>query len=152
MQLFLASILSGTALIVCLFAQSDWKPYSSPEGGFVVSLPDDAHTNTIVTETTAGRLFTHIVSATDRDLNEYMVSWTDYQRDVESKASEKTFDRMRDALIRQKEGKLMNESATMLAGRKGRAVTFTDNAGRSEERRVGKECQSTCRSRWSPYH
>src|SRR3546814_14859595 len=24
--------------------------------------------------------------------------------------------------------------------------------GRSEERRVGKECVSTCRSRWDPYH
>src|SRR3546814_1989630 len=29
-----------------------------------------------------------------------------------------------------------------------RASTST----RSEERRVGKECVSTCRSRWSPYH
>src|SRR3546814_1349112 len=27
-----------------------------------------------------------------------------------------------------------------------------DRAGRSEERRVGKECVSMCRSRWSPYH
>src|SRR3546814_8717514 len=26
------------------------------------------------------------------------------------------------------------------------------NLQRSEERRVGKECVSTCRSRWSPYH
>src|SRR3546814_5895795 len=26
------------------------------------------------------------------------------------------------------------------------------NYERSEERRVGKECVSTCRSRWSPYH
>src|SRR3546814_13026705 len=26
------------------------------------------------------------------------------------------------------------------------------NGWRSEERRVGKECVSTCRSRWSPYH
>src|SRR3546814_9334230 len=26
------------------------------------------------------------------------------------------------------------------------------NQDRSEERRVGKECVSTCRSRWSPYH
>src|SRR3546814_11679440 len=26
------------------------------------------------------------------------------------------------------------------------------NDKRSEERRVGKECVSTCRSRWSPYH
>src|SRR5213594_1417043 len=25
-------------------------------------------------------------------------------------------------------------------------------AGRSEERRVGKECERLCRSRWSPYH
>src|SRR3546814_6876328 len=28
----------------------------------------------------------------------------------------------------------------------------TNTALRSEERRVGKECVSTCRSRWSPYH
>src|SRR3546814_3082999 len=27
-----------------------------------------------------------------------------------------------------------------------------DDTERSEERRVGKECVSTCRSRWSPYH
>src|SRR3546814_4985051 len=27
-----------------------------------------------------------------------------------------------------------------------------DDKARSEERRVGKECVSTCRSRWSPYH
>src|SRR3546814_5158610 len=31
------------------------------------------------------------------------------------------------------------------AGARGRTA-------RSEERRVGKECVSTCRSRWSPYH
>src|SRR3546814_14702788 len=27
-----------------------------------------------------------------------------------------------------------------------------EQAKRSEERRVGKECVSTCRYRWSPYH
>src|SRR3546814_9560583 len=31
-------------------------------------------------------------------------------------------------------------------------VTGPGHASRSEERRVGKECVSTCRSRWSPYH
>src|SRR3546814_12613851 len=31
-------------------------------------------------------------------------------------------------------------------------VGIIDNIERSEERRVGKECVSTCRSRWSPYH
>src|SRR3546814_8075928 len=29
---------------------------------------------------------------------------------------------------------------------------LTVQGRRSEERRVGKECVSTCRSRWSPYH
>src|SRR3546814_14294641 len=31
-------------------------------------------------------------------------------------------------------------------------VPLFDLFMRSEERRVGKECVSTCRSRWSPYH
>src|SRR3546814_7146932 len=33
-------------------------------------------------------------------------------------------------------------------------IKAIDSAGstRSEERRVGKACVSTCRSRWSPYH
>src|SRR3546814_3456253 len=30
--------------------------------------------------------------------------------------------------------------------------TPAEVGARSEERRVGKECVSTCRSRWSPYH
>src|SRR3546814_2140789 len=33
-----------------------------------------------------------------------------------------------------------------------RYVIEKDLVERSEERRVGKECVSTCRSRWSPYH
>src|SRR3546814_156240 len=31
-------------------------------------------------------------------------------------------------------------------------LTVSPTEGRSEERSVGKECVSTCRSRWSPYH
>src|SRR3546814_6825645 len=34
----------------------------------------------------------------------------------------------------------------------GAAHTLARQLGRSEERRVGKECVSTCRSRWSPDH
>ena len=32
------------------------------------------------------------------------------------------------------------------------AAAATLHAERSEERRVGKECEDLCRSRWSPYH
>src|SRR3546814_3848850 len=38
---------------------------------------------------------------------------------------------------------------TLLGGREQMQETHFQ---RSEERRVGKECVSTCRSRWSPYH
>src|SRR3546814_21130295 len=31
-------------------------------------------------------------------------------------------------------------------------AVYGPGTNRSEERRVGKECVSTCRSRWSPYH
>src|SRR3546814_18867579 len=34
----------------------------------------------------------------------------------------------------------------------GPLVVEGAGGARSEERRVGKECVSTCRSRWSPYH
>src|SRR3546814_13280453 len=34
-----------------------------------------------------------------------------------------------------------------IAGKNGKSLL-----SRSEERRVGKECDRTCRSRWSPYH
>ena len=34
----------------------------------------------------------------------------------------------------------------------GTKLILSRRAGRSEERRVGKECERLCRSRWSPYH
>src|SRR3546814_19786665 len=34
----------------------------------------------------------------------------------------------------------------------GQPAALCDRDGRSEERRVGKECVSTCRFRWWPYH
>src|SRR3546814_13921851 len=41
-----------------------------------------------------------------------------------------------------------------IASQQGMDRVSADYMGmlRSEERRVGKECVSTCRSRWSPYH
>src|SRR3546814_11290236 len=41
--------------------------------------------------------------------------------------------------------------AVQRLGHVARRLVFLDDLLRSEERRVGKECVSTCRSRWSPY-
>src|SRR3546814_12070355 len=61
--------------------------------------------------------------------------------------------------------RIMDETSIVsVADKKGDIVSYNQKyleiskyspeelAGRSEERRVGKECVSTCSSRWSPYH
>src|SRR3546814_13964866 len=51
---------------------------------------------------------------------------------------------------------LFGESVTNLSATQAIQLAASLNSlrggGRSEERRVGKEWVSTCRSRWSPYH
>src|SRR3546814_7928764 len=51
-----------------------------------------------------------------------------------------------------KEAKASGEPFVRRAGIGRRPPQAKAPTLRSEERRVGKECVSTCRSRWSPYH
>src|SRR3546814_11826928 len=44
------------------------------------------------------------------------------------------------------------DALTAVVGGQNSVPALTGQVLRSEERRVGKECVSTCRSRWSPYH
>src|SRR3546814_5013786 len=67
-----------------------------------------------------------------------------------------------DLLVHRRDGTPASSTARRGTGDASRVPPPTKNpaeAGffvcptrRSEERRVGKECVSTCRSRWSPYH
>src|SRR3546814_18555297 len=63
----------------------------------------------------------------------------------------------RTVIARETAETLADHDPPLLATTIGQRVTFADTARsgrplRSEARRVGKECVSTCRSRWSPYH
>src|SRR3546814_5853755 len=51
-----------------------------------------------------------------------------------------------------KDKKRVLPCAAYLSGEYGVNDLYVGVPLRSEERRVGKECVSTCRSRWSPYH
>src|SRR3546814_10538752 len=55
------------------------------------------------------------------------------------------------ANLQRKAGEAFHETGVVLAREQGGRCDDRDLL-RSEERRVGKECVSTCRSRWSPYH
>src|SRR3546814_13737386 len=46
----------------------------------------------------------------------------------------------------------VNTPADLSAHPQLRRDTVATPSGRSAERRVGKECVSTCRSRWAPHH
>src|SRR3546814_20276616 len=62
-------------------------------------------------------------------------------------------DRVRLALRAERRGWHAEGAAVVALGR-GEApllCRLPERLGRSEARRVGKECVSTCRSRWSPY-
>src|SRR3546814_17755138 len=50
------------------------------------------------------------------------------------------------------DGERRQQAAKQGEGRQGGGGDLGRGRRRSEERRVGKECVSTCRSRWSPYH
>src|SRR3546814_14053320 len=58
----------------------------------------------------------------------------------------RAMDRLEKAETGREQGDSLQYAAALLAALKHRAFEH-----RSEERRVGKECVSTCRSRWSPY-
>src|SRR3546814_12688420 len=56
-----------------------------------------------------------------------------------------------DGTIDSEEEKIVS-GITRWMERNGDAAIYGSRPWRSEERRVGKECVSTCRSRWSPCH
>lgn len=110
---------------------SDWREYVSSKGGFAATLPASANSNMVVTNTSKGSLHTYMVSANDSDLNEYLVSWTEYaEGKFQNRDLEKTLNRMRDALVQTKNGKILAESPVSLGSHTGREITFSTPEGR----------------------
>src|SRR3546814_7928681 len=82
----------------------------------------------------------------------YEMRISDWSSDVCS--SDLRFGRAESVLQRHRQGRRTEQrtranSGLLYIGGLGQEDHRID---RSEERRVGKECVSTCRSRWSPYH
>src|SRR3546814_4073664 len=55
-------------------------------------------------------------------------------------------------ILRKTTSELLDQTSDQLAARLFNPDTYEQHELRSEERRVGQECVSTCRSRGSPYH
>ena len=110
---------------------SGWREYVSNEGKFAATLPANVNTNMVLTNISKARLQTYMVSANDSDLNEYLVSWTEYaEGKFQNRDLEKTLNRMRDALVQTKNGKILAESPVSLGSHTGREITFSTPEGR----------------------
>jgi hypothetical protein len=108
-----------------------WSEFTSLDGGFQAAMPNEPRTTRFAIETEDGTLQTHLVSASDTSLNEFLVSWTEHpEKSVEQRATEKTFNRMRDALIKQKGGKLLSETTASQEGYPARTINFATAEGR----------------------
>src|SRR3546814_1526236 len=92
----------------------------------------------------------------------YEMRISDWSSDVCSSDLTVTVKHIRETFPDLRKVGLLATSGTVSSGVYKRALEDHDlqevvpsapmQARRSEERRVGKECVSTCRSRWSPYH
>src|SRR3546814_15627608 len=67
---------------------------------------------------------------------------------ISDRQDEQTFAHLRDPVI----GSIQDRVGRPVARLFERVADFLRDIVRSEERRVGKACVSTCRSRWSPYN
>lgn len=125
MQIFLLAFL-GLVGIWPSVQQPDWVEFKSLDGGFAAAMPSRPQTSTLAIQTSRGTLFTHMVSVNAQDRNEYLVSWTEYpEKSVELRATEQTFNKMRDALIWQKQGKLLSDTAGSQQGYPARTIVFS---------------------------
>jgi hypothetical protein len=72
-----------------------------------------------------------MVSSTDSELNEYLVSWTEYpEAGIEQRATDQTFLKMRDALVAHKRGRLLSELVLNQGDQPGREFKFATSEGR----------------------
>src|SRR3546814_9762477 len=78
---------------------------------------------------------------------EHAQPWKALQHPAEHQADE-----VRLADLRQRDVTFDERFRPAAGDDRGAVVDVLGPRHRSEERRVGKECVSTCRSRWSPYH
>ena len=99
------------------------------------------------------------VSAHDFDIFEGMTSISAVINSINSGANDRTVIRV--LYDKDKADKKSRELSFLkiMSDKLSFEIVATDSSalddlvsGRSEERRVGKECHSVCRSRWSPYH
>jgi hypothetical protein len=80
-----------------------------------------------------------------------------YQKEHEEEMEERQRERENEEAQRKKNAALWNilakqESNKLKERERLREQELMEEADRSEERRVGKECYTRCRSRWSAYH
>jgi hypothetical protein len=116
---------------------AEWKTFTPAGAGFAVSMPDVPTQSVIYTPTSEGRIETHIASVRIDIRTEYMVTWTAYRRDaLKAGAEDRAFERARDALVTERRGRILSDSAISVDGFAGHATTFAVEGDRVVQLRL----------------
>src|SRR6185295_20212724 len=130
MQLLILAVLCFTAM-PDINQEPAWQRFSSVEGRFSARMPTEPRISTRTTPTSQGMVLTQMVSSSDENLNEFMVSWTEYKSsDFEQRGTDALFNRIRDALVGSQNGKVLSESAIDAGGHPARSLAFSTSDGR----------------------
>ena len=117
---------------------SDTETYHSAEG----KLPIDLHSDGSITiHFPTGQQLVSLDKHTVRDIAMLWQHWSlrEYHREAMFRSGLSLMEALEQRQTTWRPNKLLPNSQRY-------------ETARSEERRVGKECASMCRSRWSPYH
>src|SRR3546814_12896122 len=133
---------------VKLSCRNLWKIYGERPGSFLASLGSGAVDAAALATTV--RATGHIAAVCDVSFD--VLAGEIFVIMGLSGSGKSTVVRCLSRLVEPTAGEVVLDGRDLLAASAEELITLRRHKMRSEERRVGKECVRTCRSRWSPLH
>jgi hypothetical protein len=110
--------------------EPQWQRYTPEDARFEISMPAEPKFSLQYIDTGKNMLPLNMVSANPDMRDDFLVSWTDYSKAAKMPtASDRTFDKMRDALAQQKNAQVLSERSVTLRGNPGRFFTMRTEDG-----------------------
>jgi hypothetical protein len=121
-------ILNSFSVSAC--DEPTWQRYAPTDARFEVSMPADPTVSIKYVDTDGNFLPVNMVSAHPDFRDDFEVAWTDYSKTSKKpRATDHTFDMMRDALADSKNATILSERQVTMHGNRGRSMRMRTDDG-----------------------
>jgi hypothetical protein len=104
---------------------ANWKPFTSKEGGFSITMPDPTTQTKKTLKTASGPLQVTVISAEGRDDALFVVSYSDYpENDLKTGTPEERLEHARKGAVNHAKGKLRSDKPLEMNGHPGREIVI----------------------------